>query len=903
MNHINKGKAKYIFSWLLSLSFVVMLFCFEAFSSNRFFYEINNINDTVPKLLIPQKKDTTKDTLELSIQNNGNLKDTIKTDSLQFNISKDTLSGSVSYMADDSLIVNIPEKLILLYGKKSKINYLNNELAAPFIQFDQNNSLVAAFLQKDSLGKVIAYPTYSQNDFKSISDSVQFNMKNGKGITKGTYTQQDELFIYGEKLKKIDSSVFYALKGRFTTCNLDTPHFAFVSNKVKLINKKMAFTGPVHPEFEGVPIPLILPFGIFPIQPGFHSGLIAPNFTANDQLGLALEGLGYYKIFSPYWDAVFRGTLYSYGSWTLNISPRYYKRYRYQGSFGIDIQHFKNGFEEDPNYSVSNTYNFRWSHSADTKARPGVTFSANVNAGSTSFNSYVPNNPTRNFQNQMSSSITYSKVWKDRPFNLSVSANHNQNNTQKQINIFFPDLSFNVNTIYPFRREEPIGAYKWYENIGIALNTSARSTSSFYDTLGNIGSQMSENLKWGASHNIPISLSLPSLGPIQIAPSVTYQEKWYQEKFERVWNGSEKKLDTVITRGLYTARDMSFGISASTRIFGMFGFRKNSSIQAIRHEIRPSISINYKPNFNAASYYETQIDSSGNTSKYSYYERSVYGAFSDVRFAGLNFGLDNILQMKIKNSKDTSNGASKKVSLLDGFSINGSYNFLVDSFNLSNLTMSARTNLLDKINITANAQFDPYIYNESGRRTKNLIWTKEIATLGKLMSAGISLQSRFSGGDKKNSTSTSQPSKNNIQNNNSLQDYQREATYINNNPNEFVDFNSPWDLDFAYSLRYTNYPSYANPGSFDSRIGQDINFNGNFNLTSKWKFGMSGSYNITTKELGMVSINISRDLHCWQMNLTMSPVGRYKFFTINISPKSALLRDIKVNRTRYFYEL
>jgi hypothetical protein len=171
------------------------------------------------------------------------------------------------------------------------------------------------------------------------------------------------------------------------------------------------------------------------------------------------------------------------------------------------------------------------------------------------------------------------------------------------------------------------------------------------------------------------------------------------------------------------------------------------------------------------------------------------------------------------------------------------------------------------------------------------------------MSGGISLQSRFSGGDKKTSRSNTQRNPNNLANNNQMQDYQRDAAYINNNPNEFVDFNSPWDLDFSYSLRFTNSPSYTNPGSFDAKIGQDVNFNGNFNLTPKWKFGLSGSYNITTKELGMVSVNISRDLHCWQLNITMSPVGRYKFFTINIAPKSALLRDIRVNRTRYFYEL
>jgi hypothetical protein len=39
------------------------------------------------------------------------------------------------------------------------------------------------------------------------------------------------------------------------------------------------------------------------------------------------------------------------------------------------------------------------------------------------------------------------------------------------------------------------------------------------------------------------------------------------------------------------------------------------------------------------------------------------------------------------------------------------------------------------------------------------------------------------------------------------------------------------------------------------------------------------------------------------MAINLAPVGRYRFFTITINPKSPLLRDIRVNRTRYFFDL
>jgi hypothetical protein len=616
-----------------------------------------------------------------------------------------------------------------------------------------------------------------------------------------------------------------------------------------------------------------------------------------------MEGLGYYKILNPNWDIVTRGTLYSYGGWTVNINPRYFKKYRYQGSFSFDMQRFKTGFKGDPDYSSSQTFNVRWSHSVDSKARPGETFSANVNAGSSKFNAQVPNSPTRNFTNQLNSSISYSKVWKNRPFNLSLSANHNQNTTQKIINVNFPDVSFNVNTQYPFRRKEAVGKLKWYENIGVALNSNARSTSFFYDTLSNIGSQLKDNLRWGASHSVPITLSLPALGPLQISPSVSYQEKWYQEKLTKRWNAVERKLDTIRNNGFYTARDMNFGVGMSTRIFGMFIFSKKSKIQAIRHELRPSLSANYKPAMNNASYYKTQIDTTGNFSTFNYFERSVFGSFSNTRFGGLSFGLDNVLQMKMKSGQDTMMNL-KKVNLIDGLSINGSYNFLADSFKFSNLSLSARSSLFDKVNITANAQFDPYNYNNAGRRINELVWTKHPISLGRLMAGGISLQTALKGGErnsKKNTTDNSVMTKKG--NAMPTDEYDQESAYVKNNPAEFVDFKTPWSADISYSLRFIKTISYTKPGTFETIFNQDINWNGNISLTPKWKVGMSGFYNITSKELGMLSLNLSRDLHCWQMSVVISPVGKYRFFTININPKSSVLRDLKVNRTRYFFDL
>ena len=908
MNQRNKGKAKIILAWSCLLLLILLTYHSEGFTKpgNVRFSFSRAISDTPPPVkkikdssaVFQKKKDsvrlpsiteikkTTGDTLLSSFVDTFNLR-----------TSKDSLNAPVVYHADDSLVIDVPGEKMYLYGKTSTIKYEDNNLSAPQIQFDQKTSLVSAFLKKDSTGKVISYPFFTQNGMQSVMDTLRFNMKTGRGLTKGTYTKQGELFVYGEKIKKADSITFYASGTRFTTCNLDTPHFAFIAKRAKFVNKKWAYTGPVHPEFEGVPIPVALPFGIFPLTQGRHSGLLAPTFTANEQLGISLENLGYYKIISPNWDLITRGTLYSYGSYTFNANPRYYRRYHYRGNIALAFQKI-----HQLDQPASQTMNVQWSHNADTKARPGTNFTANVNAGSSKFNSQVPNSPALNFSNQLTSSITYSKVWKNRPYNLSIGANHNQNTLQRLISLNLPDIAFNVNTLYPFRRKEVIGEYRWYENLGVGYNGNAKSLTSFYDTAKQIGTQIYKNLQYGAQHSIPVTLSLPPLGILQISPTVSYQEKWYQKKLVRKYNPTLNKTDTVSQQnGFYTARQMAFGLGASTRIFGLFAFGKNSNVKAIRHEIRPSITLNYSPNFNANNYYRTTVDASGNTQEVSYYENSIYGPYSNQRFGGLSFNIDNNITMKVRNKKDTSATADKKISILDGFSISGGYNFLADSFQFQPLSLSARSNLLDKINITANASFDPYQTNDMGVRMNKLVWAKKPLSLGNLINGGVSLQSSFKGGDKsKKSTPPNQNFNRDVNTGGMpLDEYQREASYIQNNPAEFVDFEIPWNVDLSYSLLF-NRNFDITKAKFITILTQGVNFNSSANLTEKWKIGLTGSFDITTKQLGVLSGYLSRDMHCWQMAINISPVGRYRFFSINISPKSPILRDLKINRTRSF---
>jgi LPS-assembly protein len=917
MNKGYKGKVKYISASVVLFLFIVITMTALANSFHYPYILAIPPNDSIPYTKadsIPVANINKGDSLQQAgLTDSVSSKDTVlpQSDTVHVKIAKDSLDAPVTYHADDSMVLDVPASKIYLYGKHTETKYKSNDLTAPGMVFDQNKSLITASLKKDSTGKVIAFPAFNQGDFKSVSDTIKFNMKTGKGLTKGTYTQQGEMFVYGETIKKVSPDVFYAYKGRFTTCDLDTPHFAFVSNKIKFINNKMAITGPVHPEFEGVPIPLYLPFGIFPLTQGRHSGILAPTFSSNEQLGISLTGFGYYKVLSDNWDVTARGSIYSYGSFEADLASTYYKRYHYRGAFSFQYLNIKSNFPGDPDYAVSRKFQVNWSHSMDTKAHPGVTFTANVNAGTTSFNSSIPNNPQANFTNQLYSTISWSKVWKDKPYNLSLSASHDQDGVSKKVDIAFPNLSFGINTLYPFRRKEQIGQMKWYENIGIGLQTQAHSGAYFYDDtssyyLGDrsIGKQLSNNFIWGASHSVPISLSLPPLGVLQLSPNISYAEHWYDRQTFQNWDSVAEKLDTSITKGFYTARNISFGLSASTRIFGLATFGKNSYVQAIHQEIRPSISLSYSPNLNGQYYRVVKQDSAGHTKLYSLYDGSIAGPFGSGRFGGLSFGIASILQMKVKDKADTGASAIRKVSLLDNLNLTGSYNFLADSFQLSVLSASASTNLFNKVNLTANANLDPYEVNNAGIRTQRLLWKDKPISLGRLTSANIALSTQFKGGSAKKPgalTAGPVPNPNQVIDPNTgmpIADYQAEALY-QNNAALYTDFSVPWSLGLSYSFQYLKSVNSTLTG-LSSTISQNINWTSTLGLTPKWQIGMNGSYNITQKQLGMLSMSLTRDMHCWRMAITISPVYP-RFFTITISPVSTILKDVKYNRARYFY--
>ncbi len=831
-----------------------------------------------------------------------------RVDTFTLKISKDSLDAPLKYAAEDSAVILVNSKKILLYGK-TKTEYKDIILTAPQVEVDQQTQIVTAVNSKDSTGAVIETAHFKSGDSEFTSDTIRYNFNTQVGLTKNTYSQQGEILVIGKDVKKVNANTTFISEARFTTCLLDDPHFDIKTPKMKVINQKLAVSGPAHLEFEGVPIPIYLPFGFYPLSQGRHSGLLRPNFVTDEIRGIGLQGLGYYKVINQYWDTQFTGDIYSYGEWAAGVRATYRKRYKYSGGLSFSMRSSKLNFKNDPDFSKSRVFNVSWNHSMDSRARPGVNFSASVNAGSTRYNRLVPGNNYVNFQNLLGSSITYSKTWKDKPFNLSLSATHSQNNSLRLINLTLPTANFTVNTLYPLQNKNGTGSIKWYEKLGIAYTGSFFNNISFYDsvTYGKNGvkpfiKHLLDTAQWTAQHSIPITLSLPPIlgGKILVTPGINYSQTWMQRITNYRWNSVLKRVDTITSKGIYIDQQGSASLSFNTALFGTVGFKK-SRVIALRHVVRPTVGFSYTPDLNRSRIKKTQVDTTGRE----LYYNEIGGYFlynvSSRKSAAMSFGVDNNIEMKVRSKKDTGDAAIKKVRLIEGFGFRGSYDFTRDSMNLAPLDVYFRTTLFEKISINASTTLSPYQRDANGYDIAKYAWEASKFSLGRFTRGDISLSTNFQSKpkDPKKEEARKKQTEEMLNDPTLLADQQRLMDYMQQNPSEFVDFNISWQLSFSYSLSFVNRikPDFS---GFENDFSSGVSFNGSFNLTPKWKLATGGSFDFDTKKIQYLTLSINREMHCWQLSINVIPVGITRSFNFSISPKSSILQDLKINRTRNF---
>jgi hypothetical protein len=846
-----------------------------------------HLNDSA-MILTDSSKIPFDDSSKALIENTANniLNDSTKKDSLKLSAGKksaDSLDAPVQYSADDSILTDVATNRVFLVHN-AKVIYKDLTLQAYYITIDFKNKILIARPKKDSAGNETGIPTFAEGSDIYKSHEIDYNFKTKQGVIDGLMKQEGEGYLRGETVKKEPDNAIFARNAIYTTCNLDHPHYYIAASKVKMIPGKLIVSGPANLVIDDVPTPLFLPFGIFPVDKGRASGLVLPSYGYNSSYGYYLQGLGAYLALSQHYDLEALTNIYTYGGYGLNITSNYKWIYQLNGNINAD-------YEATPTYDAeNNTYvktpNFRVaaSFALDPKTHPNGNFSANINVVTPLFNQLFGYGINTVLNNSITSSLAYQRRFGNWSF-LTLGLNENQNTSIQSVELTGPTLNFAVNTIYPFARTNEVGSPRWYEKIGFSYSLAGTNSYSTTDS-GLKYFTFNKILNYQFSQALPVSASFTVLKYFNITPAIDFNAVDYFKTIRENYDPENKEILIDTVSGFEQGLQYQYGVSLTTNLYGLVQFKKGK-IRAIRHVLTPTIGFSYHPDFSNPKYgyYHTVFDSLDAPHTYSIFSGGNYGGPPSGKFGGITFSLENNLEMKVRSSSDTVTGL-KKIQLLQSLTLSGGYNLAVDTMQWQEFVLSAHTELFNKINLSFSSLFDPYEVDSNNNRI-NETTLKADHQLVRWVSASLNASASFQSLTGKTPAVTHPE-----------QTTPTEINEVANNPDEYVNFNVPWDVSPQLTMAFTKIRIHNRD---TVQLNSSVLLSGSLNITSNWKMQVTTSYDLVQKEFSYTTVQIFRDLHCWQMQFYWVPFGPYQRYSFSINVKSSLLQDLKLQRNRNWY--
>lgn len=830
---------------------------------------------------------------------------------------KEPLDAPVIYEASDSIVFT-KEGYAHLYGE-GKVNYQNIELTSAVITMNMDSSTVYATGVTDTAGVETGSPIFKDGETPYESKIMRYNFKTKKGFINSIVTQQGEGYVTSEEGKKGANDEIYMRHGKYTTCdNHEHPHFYLKLSMAKVRPKKNVVFGPAQLVVEDVPLPIAVPFGFFPFNSSYSSGFIKPTYGDEMNRGFYLRDGGYYFAISDQMDLKVLGEVFTKGSWGLSAASNYNKRYKFSGSFNASYLVTKTGEKNMPDYSVSKDFRIQWSHRQDAKANPNSSFLASVNFATSSYDRSSLSslyNPQQYSQNTKASSVSYSRNFPEIGLNISGAFNITQNTRDSSLSMTLPDVNISLNRIYPFKRKKSAGDERWYEKISLQYTGSITNSISTKDNL--LFKTPLTQWENGMQHKIPVSATFNLFKYINIVPSFNYTERWYLRKVKQSYDASPTSRDHVkrdTINGFNRLYDYNLSLQMNTKLYGMYKplFMKSKELQ-IRHVFTPTVSYTYTPDFGKSryGYYDTYTytdeDGEVRTVEYSPYEGAVYGYPGKNMSQNISFSIDNNIEMKMKSDKDTT--GYKKISLIDQLGASLSYD--VANKKWSDLSMNLRLKLTKSYTFNMNASFATYAYqfDENGNvvvgdRTEwsygrfgrfqgysgSFSYTLNNDTFKKLFGKKEEDEKNKDNKGKEENEDEETEEETEEQNNNSNM---RKTEKASVDSDGYLAFKLPWSvsLSYSYSIREDrskdiNIKTMRYPYS----LTHSLNVSGNFKIGSRWNMTYSTGYDFTSKEMSMTTLNITRDLHCFNMScgLVFGPFTSYNF---SIRANSSMLTD------------
>lgn len=861
---------------------------------------------------LPQAKDSLPPAEDSIARRRDSLRvadSTSRADSL-FLLDKSSLTRPAFSGAKDSIRQDFSNgQRKMYYWGDVEVSYENIKLKADYMEYDMSTGTVYARGTYDSLAQEWkGQPEMTQGSQTFNMEEVRYNFNTRKARITNMITKEDDGILHGKNIKMMPDKSINITKGKYTVCDLEHPHYYLKLSSAKVVTKPSQKTvfGPAHLVVEDVDLPIGIPFGFIPKRPDRATGLLMPSFGEENARGFYLRDAGMYFVLGDYFDMSLTGDYYTLGSWAANLSSRYMVKYKFTGNLAVNYSVDQTGEKGSTDFFQSKNFGVRWSHSQDSKAHPGTSFSASVNFSSPSNSRYNSHSVSEALQNQISSSISYSKNWNGK-FNLSVNALHSQNSRDSSYTFTLPNITFSVSTFYPFKIKNRVGKERFYEKFALGYNTSIQNKINFKASeFGEPG--FIDKFQNGVAHNFSIKLPDFTLFKyLNVAPNVSYGMNWFFRKSEAYFDPETNSVKTEMGKQFGTfgaTHNYSGSLSMSTRIYGMYNFGKYHKIQALRHVVSPSVSMSFSPEkgkaFNGWRTFN-YVDTLGVQKSYDYniYQGQINSAPGKGKSATMSISLGNNLEAKVRDMKDTTGTGSKKVKILDQFNFSTGYNFLADSLKMNNVGLSMSTSIFGKLGINGNMNFDPYAINERGQRVNkyNLLETGvplRLTNVSTSVSYSLSGKGTVKGNDGSKSSGGDGGGSGNPA------DYYRRiyyhpltGEYIPGGWLYYTNPNVPWSLNFNYSFSMSRSYSYANNQlSKKDNYTQTLGVQGNIQLTPKMSVQAQSGWDFTAMKMTTTQFSFRYDLHCFNISVSWVPSGMYQSYSFLISANAAALADL-----------
>ncbi len=805
---------------------------------------------------------------EDTLQHTAVLRDTIK-------LNESAVEDPVVYSAKDSIYSDLKKRQVHLFNE-AMVDNGTVKIKAGYILIDLDKNEVYASYIYDADSNKIQRPVFTDGSEEIEAASIRYNFDTKKGYIEEVAIQQDENHLYMAVAKRHSDEQIHFLRGRFTTCDLEEPHYHFQLSKAVMIPNKRIVSGPMNLWVRGVPTPVGLPFIIIPqVDEDKTKGLIFPQIAPISPYGFGFQDLGYYWPINDRIQTTFFGSLYSRGTWGIRNNTEYLVRYRFGGKIDLNFQQFNKGF---PTNQRLNKFSINWTHLTDPKSSPYWRFNSSVMfmSDNNSKNNLDPTNPTY-FNNTFNSDINLMRMFPGKPITAGLKLGLKQNSTSKNISLTAPVLNVNVTRVLPFKNL--FTKQNALSRIGVTYSFEGQNRSTFADTLLSAGdfTRIGEQFKNGIDQKMTLQTTISLFrNTVKVTPSINYENRmnFQQIRKELDTSGAVVNIDTAMFGSTHF---LNFSAQATTVVYSYYRFVGKKQ-PLLRHVMTPTISFQYKPVLN-----RMHTDPNGNA--YSYFQSSLYSSGTERSQALLNFGLNNTFELKHKSDKDTITGF-KKVRLIDALSISGSYDLLKDAMNLSDFRISMRVSPASWLNVVINSTFSPYGWDSNTGVQDSEYAVKSNGKLGRFtansFATTLTLTSKES--REKLQSQVSQIEKN----------WNADYEYFLLHPEHAVNFTIPWKVSFShvYSLNLnSDTTTYINQRWNQL---QTVMINGDLSITKRWKLVSAINVDIKESMVTNARFSLTRDMHCWALAFTWTPIGGNKSFLFTIRSTSTLFQDAKI---------